>query len=175
MPGAAVQPTPIHIDSVAEAPFYISAGGTPSRPRRSLKYGDSFIVTDTHGDIGASAGDPDGLFHADTRFLSRLELLLNEKHPLLLGSNVRDDNTVLAVDLTNPDFYDNGDIVLRKDAVHIARTIFLWRGAAYQRLALRIHGDRRVNLRLALHFGSDFADLFEVRGIHRARRGLATA
>ena len=156
-------------------PFYIASVGTPSRPRRTLKYGDTFIVTDTHGDIGASSGDPDGLFHGDTRFLSRLELLLNDEHPLLLGSNVRDDNTMLAVDLTNPDYYENGEIVLRKDIVHIARTIFLWDGAAYQRLALRNHGDRPVNLRLRLSFGSDFADLFEVRGMRRPRRGRATS
>jgi glycogen debranching enzyme len=175
MSDAAVQPRPIPADRIAEAPFYIAAAGTPSRPRRTLKYGDTFIVTDNHGDIGASSGDPDGLFHADTRFLSRLELLLNDEHPLLLGSNVRDDNTVLAVDLTNPDFYDNGEIVLRKDVVHIARTIFLWRGAAYQRLALRNHGDRAIGLGLRLSFASDFADLFEVRGMRRSRRGQATS
>ncbi len=175
MPGAAVQSKSSQAALVDEAPFYITAAGTPSRPRRTLKYGDSFIVTDTHGDIGASSGDPDGLFHADTRYLSRLELLLNDAHPLLLGSNVRDDNTVLAVDLTNPDYYEDGQIVLRKDVVHIARTIFLWRGAAYQRIALRNHGDRAVTMRMRLSFGSDFADLFEVRGMRRARRGRATS
>jgi len=31
-------------------------------------------VLDSHGDIGASAGGPDGLFNADTRYLARLEL-----------------------------------------------------------------------------------------------------
>src|SRR5262245_10736234 len=99
----------------SEASFYISATGVKTLTRRTLKSAHAFIVTDTHGDIGASAGDPDGLFHADTRFLSRLELLLNGEQPLLLGSNVRDDNTMLAVDLTNPDFYDNGQITLQKD------------------------------------------------------------
>ena len=59
-------------DVVAETPFYIPATGTPSRPRRTLKYGDTFAVVDTYGDIGASAGDADGLFHNDTRFLSHL-------------------------------------------------------------------------------------------------------
>jgi glycogen debranching enzyme len=175
MSGAVVQTRPNLADPIPEVPFYIASVGTPSRPRRTLKYGDTFIVTDTHGDIGASSGDPDGLFHGDTRFLSRLELLLNDEHPLLLGSNVRDDNTMLAVDLTNPDYYENGEIVLRKDIVHIARTIFLWDGAAYQRLALRNHGDRPVKLRLRLSFGSDFADLFEVRGMRRPRRGRATS
>ncbi len=160
-----------HVDALSEAPFYIPATQTVTRPRRTLKYGDTFIVTDSHGDIGASIGDPDGLFHTDTRFLSRLELLLNGEQPLLLGSNVRDDNTMLSVDLTNPDFYDGDHITLEKDIVHIARTIFLWRGTAYQRLALRNHGDRSIALELSLHFDSDFADLFEVRGIERERRG----
>jgi glycogen debranching enzyme len=175
MSGAVLQTWPNQADPIPEAPFYIASVGTPSRPRRTLKYGDTFIVTDTHGDIGASSGDPDGVFHTDTRFLSRLELLLNGEHPLLLGSNVRDDNTMLAVDLTNPDYYENGEIVLRKDVVHIARTIFLWNGAAYQRLALRNHGDRQVSLDLLLSFGSDFADVFEVRGMRRPRRGQAAS
>src|SRR6266481_9831592 len=93
------------VESVPEAPFYIPATGPSARPRRSLKHGDSFVVLDSCGDLGASAGGPDGLFHCDTRFLSRLELLLNGAAPLLLGSNVRDDNSQLTVDLTNPDIY----------------------------------------------------------------------
>src|SRR5262245_15384878 len=170
-----LQAEPRHIDLVSEAPFYIPATQTVARPRRTLKCGDTFIVTDSHGDIGASIGDPDGLFHADTRFLSRLELSLNGEQPLLLGSNVRDDNTMLAVDLTNPDFYDGDRITLEKDIVHVARTIFLRHGIAYQRLALRNHGDRSIVLDLSLHFHSDFADLFEVRGIERKHRGTSTS
>ena len=44
-------------------------------------------------------------FDADTRYLSCFEFLLNGRQLLLLGSNVRDDNSVLTVDLTNPDIY----------------------------------------------------------------------
>ena len=118
-------------------------------------------------------GEADGLFHNDTRFLSHLELRVNGEQPLLLGSNLRDDNTLLSVDLTNPDFFVDGRIVLQKDLLHISRTIFLWRGRAYQRLAVRNHSDHGIGLSLALLFGSDFADLFEVRGLRRARRGSA--
>jgi len=163
----ALPATTVPDDAVAETPFYIPATGTATRPRRTLKYGDSFVVVDTYGDIGASAGDADGLFHNDTRFLSHLELLVNGEQPLLLGSNLRDDNTLLSVDLTNPDFFVDGRIVLQKDLLHISRTIFLWRGRAYQRLAVRNHGDHSINLSLTLLFRSDFADLFEVRGLHR--------
>src|SRR5688572_13886063 len=161
-------------NTVPEAPFYIPATGPATRPRRTLKHDDTFIVLDSHGDIGASAGGSDGLFHCDTRFLSHLELLLNGMQPLLLGSNVRDDNTLLTVDLTNPDMYFDNHLVLPKDTLHILRTIFLWRDTAYQRLAIRNHGDRPVDLRLTLLFDSDFADLFEVRGLRREARGVVS-
>ncbi len=140
-------------------------------PRRTLKHDDAFIVVDSHGDIGTSAGGGDGFFYHDTRYLSRFELLLNGMHPLLLDSNVRDDNSVLTVDLTNPDFYYEQQLVLPKDTLHIVRTIFLWRATAYQRLGIVNHGERSVSLTLSLVFANDFADIFEVRGIRRERRG----
>ncbi|MFL6797649.1 MAG: glycogen debranching N-terminal domain-containing protein [Xanthobacteraceae bacterium] len=158
-------------EEIPDEPFYIPATGPSTRPRRTLKWGDTFIVVDSHGDIGASAGGTDGLFHADTRFVSHLELVLNGVQPLLLGSNVRDDNSSLTVDLTNPDMYVADRLVLPKDTIHIVRTLFLWRDAAYQRLAIRNHGDRAVQLRITILFDGDFADLFEVRGLRRKRRG----
>ena len=92
-PDAAVQA--LHVDPIPEAPFYIAVADAATRARRALKSGDTFIVMDSHGDVGASAGGPDGLFHCDTRHLSRLELTVNELQPLLLGSNLRDDNALL--------------------------------------------------------------------------------
>src|SRR5260221_4803133 len=159
---------------VAESPFYIPMTGPASRPLTSLKHDDTFIVLDSHGDIGASAGGPDGLFNGDTRYLARLELILDDLQPLLLGSNLRDDNSVLTVDLTNPDIYRDGRIVLQRDMLHIVRTIFLWRGTAYQRIGLQNHGDRPASLDLTLLFDNDFADLFEVRGERRPHRGVGS-
>jgi glycogen debranching enzyme len=164
----------LHIDPISEAPFYIAVTDSATRIRRTLKSGDTFVVMDSHGDVGASPGGPDGLFHCDTRYLSRLELTINELQPLLLGSNIRDDNALLAIDLTNPDIFSDQRIVLEKDTLHIVRTIFLWRGTAYQRLGLRNFGNRAADLRLVILFDSDFADLFEVRGLRRDRRGAAT-
>ena len=163
------------VEEIQESPFYIPMTGPAARPRRSLKHDDTFIVLDSHGDIGASAGGPDGLFNADTRYLARLELVLDELQPLLLGSNLRDDNSGLTVDLTNPDIYHQGRIVLRKDMLHIVRTIFLWRGTAYQRIGVQNHGDRPASFDLTLLFDNDFADLFEVRGEKRPRRGIGTS
>ena len=164
----------LSLDTVPEATFYIPATGPATRPRRALKHDNTFAVLDSHGDIGASAGGTDGLFNCDTRFLSHFELLLNGMQPLLLGSNLRDDNTLLTVDLTNPDMYFDDHLVLPKDTLHVVRTIFLWRDTFYQRLAIQNHGDRAVDLRLTMLFDSDFADLFEVRGLRRERRGTIT-
>ena len=115
--------------AIADAPsaedrFYISATDlVTTRPPRVLKYGDTFVVLDSRGDIAASAGGSAGLFDHDTRFLSRLELLVNGMHPLLLGSNLRDDNSAFLVDLTNPDVIYDKRVVMEKDTVHILRTI----------------------------------------------------
>src|ERR1700757_3251681 len=163
------------VELVIEQPFYIPMTGPATRPRRSLKHDDTFIVLDSHGDIGASAGGPDGLFNADTRYLARLELVLDDVQPLLLGSNLRDDNSALTIDLTNPDVYRQDRIVLPKDMLHIVRTIFLWRGTAYQRVGVQNHGDRPAIFELTLLFDNDFADLFEVRGEKRSRRGIGAS
>ncbi|HLJ01086.1 MAG TPA: amylo-alpha-1,6-glucosidase [Bradyrhizobium sp.] len=162
-------------EAIVESPFYIPMTGPAARPRRSLKHDDTFIVLDDHGDIGASAGGPDGLFNADTRYLARLELVLDEVQPLLLGSNLRDDNSALTVDLTNPDIHRHGRIVLHKDMLHIVRSTFLWRGVAYQRIGVQNHGGQAANFDLTLLFDNDFADLFEARGERRQRRGIASS
>ncbi|WP_050629661.1 amylo-alpha-1,6-glucosidase [Bradyrhizobium viridifuturi] len=162
-------------EHVAESPFYIPMTGPAARPRRSLKHDDTFIVLDSHGDIGASAGGPDGLFNADTRYLARLEMVLEDVQPLLLGSNMRDDNSALTVDLTNSDVYRDGRLTLQKDTLHIVRSIFLWRGTAYQRIGLQNHGEHAASFDLTLLFDNDFADLFEVRGERRPRRGIGSS
>ena len=159
------------IEETPETPFYIPGTGSSTRPRRTLKQGDCFAVLDSHADIGATAGGPDGIFFCDTRYLSHLEILLNGAQPLLLGSNVRDDNSILIVDLTNPDIFFDQKLVQPKDALHVVRTFFLFHGIAYQRLRMHNHGNSPFDVRLSISFGSDFADLFEVRGLRRDRRG----
>ena len=54
-------------DPIEKTPFYIPATESAARPRHTLKHGDTFAVIDSFGDIGASAGGPDGLFDHDTR------------------------------------------------------------------------------------------------------------
>jgi len=162
----------IRAEAEAGVSFYIAATGPETRVRRTLKHGDTFLVIDAHGDIGAAAGTSDGLFHRDTRFLSQLELRVNGMQPLLLGSNMREDNAIFTADLTNPDMFSmERVVVLEKDTLHINRSVFVWHDTLFQRLSLRNHGAKRVELLISIAFSADFADVFEVRGMRRARRG----
>jgi glycogen debranching enzyme len=166
-------------NSVDEAPapqFAIAVSATLQQRRtRTLKHGDTFAVFDHRGDIGGEPGNPEGLYHRDTRMLSQLNLLLEEERPLLLSSMTQDDNAVFTADLSNPDLLEDGKIVLRRENIHLNRMKFIWNGACYERLVVRNFSDCPLRLRLTYRFASDFADLFEVRGEHRSARGESRA
>jgi len=166
-------------NSVDEAPapqFAIAVSATLQQRRtRTLKHGDTFAVFDHRGDIGGEPGNPEGLYHRDTRMLSQLHLLLEEERPLLLSSMTQDDNAVFTADLSNPDLLEDGKIVLRRENIHLNRMKFIWNGACYERLVVRNFSDCPLRLRLTYRFASDFADLFEVRGEHRSARGESRA
>jgi glycogen debranching enzyme len=168
-----LKPPPDHVvDDINEpSAFYIQATAPSSRPRHTLKHGNTFVVCDSHGDIGMSPGSADGVYNHDTRFLSRMALLVGGAEPLLLGSTVRDDNVSLSVDLTNPDFYADGRITLQRDTVHIVRNIFVWENVVYQRVHLANYGAAEASLAVTVRFACDFTDLFEVRGSPRKARG----
>jgi glycogen debranching enzyme len=143
--------------------------------RRTLKHGDSFAMFDEFGDVVEVERDPAGLFHNDTRFLSRLSLSLGGQRPLILSSTVQLDNVMLDVDLTNPDLFKNGELMLAKDTFHVGRSKFLWNATCYELLIVTSYAERRTRLRVALDFGADFADLFEIRGYRRSERGEVSA
>lgn len=144
------------------------------RVLRNLKHGDAFAVLDAHGDIGAVSDTAEGLFYRDTRFLSRLELRVEGKRPLLLSSAVHEDKAALSVELTNPDLR-LGEERLPRDTIFLHRTKFLWRAVCYERINIRNYSDRPRRLRIDLFFAADFHDMFEVRGTRRLRRGTSSA
>jgi glycogen debranching enzyme len=157
--------------------FYIPATSSLQERRpRTLKHGDTFGLFDHYGNIVPGEGSPEGIYHKDTRYLSSLQLLINDRRPLLLSSIVQDNNALLTTDLTNPDFFDEaGRLDLAKDTIHIVRAKFIWQGCAYERLAVRNFDTRPRAIRLTLLFKADFADLFEVRGHKRRVRGRISA
>jgi glycogen debranching enzyme len=155
--------------------FYIPATSSILERRpRTLKHGDTFGVFDHYGNVVFGEGSPEGLYHKDTRYLSDLRLLVNGVWPLLLSSTIQDNNGLLTVDLTNPDFFVDGRLDLPRDTIYLERSKFLWRGACHERLGVRNFGAKPRRIDLTVCFAADFADIFEVRGSTRPRRGVTT-
>jgi glycogen debranching enzyme len=164
------------------------------QPTLTLKDNDLFLVTDTLGNIAGCLGDDTnasmGLFCCDTRFLSRLELQINGRLPVLLSSTA-DKGFALSVLCTNPsmdggarleggdklepDEPFNGSSVfdfapLRADTLGINREIVL-NGALFEELTVCNYSTSPIRFQLSLSFDADFVDLFVVRGYSRKHKG----
>ena len=156
-----------------EDEFYILAtDSSAEEPKRVLKDGETFAVFDLHGDIQPNGPCQEGLYHEGTRFLSHLLFKLGNTRPFLLNSTVQKDNLVFVANLTNPDIYQAGRIFLPRGTLHITRTKMLWQGVCYETLSFGNYGLSSIDVQFSVEYSADFADLFEVRGMTRERRGV---
>ena len=152
-------------------PYFISATAPLAEQRpRTLKAGDIFALFGHSGDATDGPGSAEGLYYRDTRYLSRVALHIGGVPPMLLSSAVSTDNAMLTCDLTNSDLLAAAP-PLEHGLIHIRRAKFLWRGACYERLTVRSFLQASQRITVEIDFAADFADLFEVRGMHRPRRG----
>lgn len=137
----------------------------------TLKHGDTFAVFDQFGDASPLGPGEHGVFHRGMRSLSQYEFRLGGQRPLLLSSTVHERNAFVAVDLTNLDANLPEGRLLKRGTIHVFRSQFLWRGALYCRTRLQNFGREPLDTDVSFLFDADFADVFEVRGTQRKRRG----
>jgi glycogen debranching enzyme len=140
-------------------------------PTLTLKDDDLFLITDTLGNISgigcveAGIKGSMGLFCRDTRFLSRLELQIDGRSPILLSSTAQKGFS-LSVLSANPQF-ENG---IKAETIGIQRDIVI-NGGMFEEIQIANYNRNRVSFTLSLSFEADFMDLFEVRGFPREKRG----
>jgi len=159
-------------ESGGVASFYIPVtASTAGNGRHVLKNANSFAVFDELGQFQASGSAAEGLFFEDTRYLSRLAVAINGARPLLLSSTVTEGNTMLSVDLANPDTADHGSPGLAPVSIHLLNEIALGSDALFATINLHNYSREPAELSLSIELDADFVDMFEVRGMHRARRG----
>jgi glycogen debranching enzyme len=156
-----------------EDSFYIVATeSSADHATRVLKDGDTFAVFDQHGDIQAeNRTGQEGVYHEGTRFLSHLLFKLGNARPFLLNSTVQEDNLSFVVNLTNPDIYRSGHLLLPRGSLHITRSKLLRQSTCFETFRFINYGLSPVEVRFSIQFGADFADIFEVRGMARQARG----
>lgn len=158
----------IHTDD----PWHVRAASTRDDNRTLvLKHNDTFAVFDHYGDIQHHGMGESGIYYEGTRFLSYFDFCVNESRPLLLNSTVKEDNALLTIDLTTPDLYEDEQCIIPKAILHISRSKLLQEGLHYEHMRFFNYEDKIINLYLEFRFAADYADIFEVRGTKRSKRG----
>lgn len=133
--------------------------------RRIIKHGPVVLATQENGTIDPSSASTQGLFFADTRYLSRLEVRLNDLPAVFLGSSeeILFEASYL---LTNPDL---SDIPAR--AVGILWHNKIADGSVQMEMRIVNWSLQKASFDLSIHVDSDFYDSFETRGVVRFKRG----
>jgi glycogen debranching enzyme len=133
--------------------------------RRIIKRGPVVVATNEDGSMDPASSASQGLFLADTRYLSTFQVRVGGETPLLLGSS--EEILFQASYLhTNPALTDipaRAIGLLQRnsigdDAVQIELTLVNWSLQA-------------VQFEFEIALGSDFFDSFEARGVKRLKRG----
>jgi len=128
--------------------------------------GNTFFVSDAAGDV-EPGNDANGFFHADMRQLSTWRVLVNGEPVHVLTSRTVDyySASVFAT-LASVSVGENPPISIRRDR-------FVARGV-HEDLTVQNHSDRPQTVTIEIGYGSDFADLFEVKDRTPKRGQLRT-
>jgi glycogen debranching enzyme len=118
--------------------------------------GNTFVVSDSSGDIRASSTDPTGLFSFDTRFLSTWILTVNGErlNPLSVDDLQYFETRFFLVPGTGTVYVDAKVSVIRERAVG---------DGFHEELTILNHDEEPAKLTVRVEAASDFADLFEVK------------
>jgi glycogen debranching enzyme len=143
-----------------------------SATQHVLKSGGTFIVNDPLGDV---TGHDDGLFVNDTRVLSALRLTFGGRAPSLLSGSVSSDNTSFTAHLTNRPLPPLGGDSTPEGVIHVERVRVLSGTVLNEAIELTNYGTTDAVVPLSISFASDFRDMFEVRGLKRAKQGTVEA
>lgn len=152
--------------------YYVAADSTYADDRvKVLNHKDTFGIFDRWGDIKQIGEGTQGIYHEGTRFLSDLELRINEHRPLLLSSVIKEENEMYSIDLTNPEIDTANNKKIPRGEIHISRSKFIRHKVCYEKLTFTNFGREAFRIIITLQFEGDFKDIFEVRGIKRKLRG----
>jgi glycogen debranching enzyme len=118
--------------------------------------GNTFVVSDSRGDIEATSTDPSGLFSFDTRFLSTWVLTVDgvRLNPLSTDDLQYFETRFFLVPGTGTIYVDAKLSVIRRREVG---------GGFTEELTIINHDEKPVDLTVRIEAACDFADLFDVK------------
>ncbi len=134
-----------------------------------IKEDKLFLMTDQEGNMPAGSMAGYGLYKDDTRYLSVFDLSLDGVKPMVLLSSA-EMGFGSEHQLTNPHMSDRQGRDLPKDSVEIIRQRII-KGSFLEIVQVTNFNIFPIEIGLRFHLNADFADIFEVRGERRLRRG----
>jgi glycogen debranching enzyme len=137
-----------------------------SEDNLSVLDGSTFVISDRRGDIIPGGGREQGFFAADTRFLSRWLLRVGETplELLSLHQGTHFDAQIFLTPQVGPEDQAPCSIVRHRLVDHV------W----MEEITLTNHRHKTSRFHVRLEIDTDFADLFEVKGIVAAKRAVET-
>ncbi len=156
---------------VSEATSVLAVSPPYDQTSHVLKHGDTFAVFDSFGEVRAVGLGEQGVYHYGTRHLSRFAIRIFHHRLLHLGAAVDDRNSLLSIDLSNPDIQEGDSLLLPKDTIHFHRNVLLHAGELLSNLEVKNYGLTTAAIEIRLAFAADFSDIFEVRGVAREQKG----
>jgi glycogen debranching enzyme len=134
-----------------------------AHPRLVLKSGSHFLVMDQSASIPDCNTLGYGYYRYDTRQISAWDMTLNGSPLSLLSSQVNEG-------YAGTFLYTNTQTEIPQQKITLQREVvlgdYLW-----DRIVLENFHNTSLDVELKLTFGSDFADMFEVRGLNVEQRG----
>jgi glycogen debranching enzyme len=159
----------------ANGPGVVQLDAPPSardiRDATLIKERDVFLLTDIEGNAPLGNTNGFGLYLRDTRFLSGYELGIAGLHPTVLLSSTR-SRFMSAQVLTNPNLVLPDGRHVIEQTIQVRRYRVVRGEEISESLSFQNFNNFEIELEISIHLESDFADMFEVRGIVRTdKRG----
>lgn len=138
-------------------------------PRAVLKNGNHFLVMDETGwmPIGSDFGY--GLYRDDTRYLSQFDLSLNAHGGTHLWSSTKEGYNGHFI-YTNAEYAPAPKVTVGRQKLMINRDVVI-KDLLMDRTVITNFDTDSVDGEVEINYSADFADMFEVRGMPRRKRG----
>jgi glycogen debranching enzyme len=138
-------------------------------PRAVLKNGNHFLVMDETGwmPIGSDFGY--GLYRDDTRYLSQFDLNINAQGGTHLWSSTKEGYDGRFI-YTNAEYAPAPKVTVGRQKLMIQRDVVI-KDVLMDRIVIFNFDTAAVDGELEIKYAADFADMFEVRGMPRRKRG----
>ena len=126
---------------------------------------------DRLGDVQTSGMGEQGLFYDGMRYLSEFSREFVERAADIAQFHSRHEQFPIHRGRGEPRRIPARVVAIHRGVLHLVRSRFLWRDSCFEQLHFVNHGLDELEIPSRIRFDADYADIFEIRGTVREKRG----